>query len=190
MATASLPIRYEIIATGAVSATMNQICSSVICEGGYDPTARLQAVSMGVNTKSLGTSGTLVPLISIRLNSAYPDAIIRLAQLEGIISSNMSSPKNIYYQILLNPTLTGASWVQHSSKHTDYDLSATGFSGNTVVYEGYYNASKSIVFPTIFNPSYQLGRTIAQVSDIFTVVATGDSNNLEAALELGWYDLS
>jgi hypothetical protein len=190
MATASLPIRYEIIATGAVSATMNQICSTVISEGGYEPTARLQTAAMGVNTKSLGSSGTFSPLVSIRLNSSYPDAIVRLAQLEGIIQTSSSSPKNIFYQIILNATLTGASWVQHSSLHTDYDISATGYSGGTVIYQGYYNANKTIVFPTTFNPSYQLGRTIAGVSDVFTVVATGDANNLDVAVELGWIDLS
>jgi hypothetical protein len=190
MATASLPIRYEIIATGAVSATMNQICSSIISEGGYEPITRLNAASMGVITKTLVTSGTYYPLLSIRLNSAYPDAIIRLAQLQGIVSTNATSPKNIHFRILKNATLTGTSWSQHASQQVDNDFSATVATGGTIIYEGYYSSNKVVEFPNIDNPSYQIGRTIAQVSDVFTLVATGDSNNLNVAMEMGWYDLS
>lgn len=192
MATASLPIRYEIAATGSVAATMNQICSSVISEGGYEPITRYQSASMGVAVKTLTSSGTMYPLISLRLNSSYPDSIVRLSQLQGIITSSTASPstKNIFFQILLNATLTNANWIQHTSQHTDYDISATSYAGGTVIYQGYYNANKSIIFPTITNPSYQLGRTIDGTGDVFTVIATGDSNNLDVAVEIGWYDLS
>ena len=145
---------------------------------------------MGITTKGLVTSGTYYPLISIRLNSSYHDAIIRLHQLQGMITTASSSPKNIHYKILKNATLTGASWTQHSSLHVDYDLSATVVSGGSILYEGYFNASKEIDFTDGTNPSYQIGRTIAGVSDVFTLVATGDTNNLDVAMEMGWYDFS
>jgi len=190
IATASLPIRYEITATGNVIATLNQICSTIISEGGYEPSSRIHTASMGVNTKTLTTSGTYYPLLSIKLNSSYPDAIIRLRQLQGMLASASSTPRNINFKILRNATLTGESWIQHSSLHVDYDLSATTFAGGEEIYQGYFNATKPIDFDNGTNPSYQLGRTIAQVSDVFTLVVTGDSNNLGVAMEMGWYDFS
>ena len=69
-------------------------------------------------------------------------------------------------------------------------MSATVVSGGSILYEGYFNASKEIDFTDGTNPSYQIGRTIAGVSDVFTLVATGDTNNLDVAMEMGWYDFS
>ena len=138
----------------------------------------------------LTPSGTYYPFIGIKLHNSLPDAIIRLHQLQGMITTSSSSPKNIHYKILKNATLTGTSWIQHSSQHVDYDLSATVASGGSVFYEGYYNSNKTIEFTDGTNPSFQLGRTISQVSDVFTLVATGDANNLNVAMEMGWYDFS
>jgi len=190
MATACLPLRYEIKATGNVIASLNQICSTVISEGGYEPKSRIRTQSMGVNTLNMTTAGTLYPLMSIRLNSSYTDAIIRLAQLEGIIKAGSATPSNVYYRVVLNASLTGASWTQHSSLKVDYDVSASASTGGTVIFEGYFGASRQIQLSDIENITYQLGRTIAGVSDTFTVVATGDANNVDAAVEMGWYDLS
>ena len=58
MTTAILPVRYEIKATGATSgaATLKQVCSSVISEGGYQQInanlfARRTTVLTGITTK-------------------------------------------------------------------------------------------------------------------------------------------
>lgn len=190
MATSSLPIRYEIKATGSASGTMNQICSSVISEGGYEPRSTLQTVSMGVTTRSLTTSGTFYPLVSIRLASDRLDSIVRLAQLQSLITTSSSSPKNVYFQIIRNATLTDASWQNHSGGTVQYDLSATSFTGGDVITTGYFSASTRAELGSINDFNYQIGRSIGGVSDIVTVVCTPDTNNLDVAIDLGWYDLS
>lgn len=190
MATASLPIRYEIKATGSASGTMNQICSSIISEGGYEPRSTLETVSMGVNTVTLVSKGTYYPLVSIRLASGRLDSIVRLAQLQSLITTSSSSPKNVYFQILRNPTLTGASWQNHASGTVQYDLSATSFTGGDVITTGYFSASTRAQLGSINDFNYQVGRSIAGVSDIVTIVCTPDTNNLDVAIDLGWYDLS
>lgn len=190
MGTACLPVRYEIKATGAVTGTMNQICSSVISEGGYTPKSRIISQSMGITTKRLTTSGTYYPLISIRLNSSYADAIIRLCQLNGMIPSASSAPKNIHFKVLKNATLTNDAFAQHASLKVDTDTAATVVAGGTVIFEGYFNASRTIALGEIDNPAYQLSRNIAGTGDVITIAATGDSNGLDIAMELGWFDLS
>ena len=190
MSTACLPVRYEITATGATTGTLNHICNSVISEGGYEPNARYNAVSMGVTTKTLSTSGTYYPLISIRLNSSTLDAIIRLAQLQSMITTASSAPKNCHFKLLKNATLTGASWSTHSSGSVDYDLSTSSFSGGTEILQGYFSASSRIQLGEVADFNYQLGRDLLGNSDIITVVATGDSNNLDVAVELGWFTLT
>ena len=190
MSTACLPVRYEITATDTTTGILNHICNSVISEGGYEPHARYHAATMGVNAKNLSTSGTYYPLVSIRLNSNSLDAIVRLAQLQSMITTSSSAPKNCHYRILRNATLTGASWVTHSSGTVDYDLSTSSFSGGTEILQGYFSASTRIDLAAVTDFNYQLGRDLLGNSDTITVVVTGDNNNLDVAVELGWFTLT
>jgi hypothetical protein len=79
MQTANLPIRYEIEATGTLtgSATLEQVCSTAIIEGGYAP----EGVTKMIGTASIGgvnltTAGTLYNLATIRIKSGRPYAVI------------------------------------------------------------------------------------------------------------------
>ena len=190
MTTACLPIRFEITATGAVAATMKQICSTVISEGGFEAKSLRYAASMGVTTKNLGTKGTYYPIISLRLTSARIDAIARLAQFQTMIATSSSAPKNCHYQILKNATLTSPSWNLHDAGTIEYDFDASGYTGGTVITSGYFSASTRADLGSADDFNYQLGRTIAGVSDVITVVATPDSNGLDVAMDIGWFELS
>ena len=191
MATASLPIRYEIKRTGGEGlATLKQICSTVISEGGYQPKSTVDTASMGVTTKNLTTAGTYYPLVSIRLNSSRLDAIVRLATLQSMIATASSSPKNCHYKILRNATLTGNTWVTHPNGTVDYNLTLSGAADGTLIGSGYFSASTRAEISGIADIDYQLGRTLGGVSDTFTIVAAPDSNNLDVAIDLGWFDLS
>ena len=191
MATASLPLRYEIKRTaGEGPATLKQICSTVISEGGYQPKSTVDTASMGVTTKNLTTAGTYYPLVSIRLNSSRLDAIVRLATLQSMIVTASSSPKNCHFQILRNATLTGGTWITHSKSTVDYNLSLTNATNGTIIGSGYFSASTRAEISGIADIDYQLGRTLGGVSDTFTIVAAPDSNNLDVAIDLGWFDLS
>jgi hypothetical protein len=190
MSTACLPLRYEIAATGATTGTLNHVCNTVISEGGYEPRGQFNAAGMGVTTKTLTTSGTYYPLVSIRLNSSRLDAIVRLAQLQAIVVTNTNVPKNCHFKIVKNATLTGASWVNHSSGSVDYDLSATTYSGGTEILQGYFSASSRILLGEVTDFNFQLGRDLLGTSDIITVMASGDANNIDVAAELSWFNLT
>src|SRR6056300_762300 len=72
MQTANLPVRYEIEATGTLTgaATLQQVCSTTMIEGGYSP----EGVTKMIGTASIGgvnltTAGTFYNLATIRIKS-------------------------------------------------------------------------------------------------------------------------
>lgn len=191
MTTATLPVRYEITNTGttASSSTLKQICSTVLSEGGYQGRTVEDSVSRATTSAAmvdLGAEGTLVPMISIRLNSSRLDAIVLPTQISALVASNAQ----IQYKLVLNPTLTGATFAAtHARGTVDYDIAATAMSGGSVIKSGYINAGGTITLDGIDNLNFQLGRTLAGVSDVLTLAASGYSNNVKVAATLGWEQL-
>lgn len=177
MTTACLPCRYEIFSTGTLSgaATMKQVCTTVLSEGGYQPQTTPVAAGTALSPKTLTTALTYYPIVSIRLNSARLDTIVLPSGFD-IMLGGIVQNTNVMYMIVINPTLTGASWVTQANGNVDYDISATSYSGGTngptnYLMGGTTRSSSDGGYFTLEDFSYQLGRTIAGVSDIVTVVA-------------------
>jgi hypothetical protein len=169
MTTAILPVRYEIRATGATSgaATLKQICSTVISEGGYQQQVANQFVRRTTVKTTIST--TFLPLVSIRLASDSLGAVVLPQAIQVYPTTN----QNYEAVLLKNPTLTGASYNTTDFNHVDYDVSATAVSGGTIVLHSYVSStaqgrSTSLV-PTGYNFDLQLGASIAGVSDVFTL---------------------
>lgn len=190
MTTAILPVRYEITSTSAVAATLKQICSSVMSEGGYD--AQSNNYTAARTTELTGFSTTLVPLVSIRLASGRSGAVVlvRAAQALPTVTQN--------YEVVLlkNATLTGASFVASASSNVDYDETATALTGGIVVGQDYVTSTsqgRSVAgVDGGYNWDLQLGSTIAGVSDIYTLaIRTLDATpSGDAWGALGFFDLT
>ena len=108
-------------------------------------------------------------------------------------SVDILSPSVNYYRwsLLLNPTLTGATWAGSSqSGIVDYDLGATAVSGGTEIAAGFADARTAIVLESQNVFQYQLGRTLANVSDVVTLQITSVNNNADVLGEIGWQILS
>lgn len=192
MQTAILPIRYEITNTSstASSSTMQQICSTVISEGGYGETGR-SYVARSAAVKSVGTSFT--PIVSIRLNSGYLGAIV-------IPNSVNFYPINTgYYSVGLikNGTLTGATWASTvSGGQVDVDTAATAitFAASDVIQMNYVNASNqstgSIAAATGYNWALQLGVDLANTSDVYTIAAAIDTGTGNTLANLSFWNLT
>jgi len=194
MQTAILPVRYEITNTGVTASTssMKQVCSSVINMGGYeqvtiDHSARRTAVLTTINT-------TFKPLVSIRLASTALGAVV--------IPNNMmvlpTTSQNYEVALVKNATLTGASWAAApSDSNVEYDVTASAITGGTIVKSTYTTASGSggvnVLTDAIgYNWDLQLGCSLTNVSDVFTVqirtlsgATTGDAFGT-----LSFYDLT
>ena len=186
MTTASLPIRYELTSTGAAG-EMRAICSSVQSEGGYINRSRSRTASTAITGKSI-SNVNITPLIAIRLKSTRLDAVVIPSKYDVYGLTN--APYK--FIIVMNPTLTNASWVDAGSDSSvEYDLSATALSGGTVIDAGLFASSAKGGGASNFTEvdfSNQLGRTIAGVSDIFVLAAIATSNNDKAAATLVWQE--
>jgi hypothetical protein len=104
--TASLPIRYEITNTGATTgaSTLKQICSSVLSEGGYELRGSQQAVGTPITTaKTLGSAGTYVPIVSIKLKSTRLDGIAVATALSVIGNTTCNTLFGYITKSFLNP---------------------------------------------------------------------------------------
>lgn len=189
MTTATLPIRYEITNAGATSGAsmMTQICSTVISEGGYNSFGTTQSAGTGTTQKRLSNANTYYPVVSIRLNSSRLDSIVFPRQIDVL------SPSVNYYRwvLLQNPTLTGATWATTSPTGTvDIDTAATAISGGIEIQSGYASSRELAQLSAVDYFQFQLGRTLAGVSDVVTLAIAATANNADVLAELGWQELT
>ena len=109
--TSKLPIRYEISSTGqSASAEMRMICSTVLSEGGYEPTG--MSFSYGRTTGASITSSTITPIIAIKLIETEPSN--RKTLLLKAMSILNSTTRSIQWQLYVledKTLLEGTSWT-------------------------------------------------------------------------------
>lgn len=191
MTTAILPVRYEITNTGATASagSLKQICSTVISEGGYERRVALYTASM-TSAASVGTSWA--PLVSIRLDPTRLDSVV-VPDGYSILPTSASS---VTFEIAMfrNATLTGASWTQTESDNVEFDISATALTGGRAVYKTFILASNQVSGNTNnggeYNFDLQLGRTLAGVSDVYTIAARALSGTHNAIGAMSFWDLT
>ncbi len=140
MSTPNLPVRYELTNEAAGSAnSLEEICSTVISEGGYNDLGVLRSINRNTIGRGLRDINGLVPLLSIRLKSAYIGTTIIPTDF-SIISDSATT---YLWQLILNPTVAGvdaASWTDLTNSAIQYDISRTNansLSGGTVIKSGY-----------------------------------------------------
>jgi len=194
MTTAILPIRYEITSTSAVAATLTQICSSVISEGGYEATSVEHSASMTNLTASSYLTTSYKPLISIRLASGRTGAVV----LPTTLNFLPSTADNFQIALVKNATLSSPSWsAVTSDSNVEQDISSTSYTGGTLVYAefGTGKTGRSILSVGAgYNWDMQLGASIAGVSDTLTLVArtvtTGGATTGGGIGAISFYDLT
>lgn len=177
MQTAILPLRYEIFTTGTTSsaATLQQICSTVQSEGGYEQTSQ-QYIARNTSAVTLTAAATFYPLISIRLNSSYLGAVVIPAGFNFLPIGTAN------YEVVLvkNATLTGATWGSTlAGGQVDVDTGASGTAitptADSIVQLAYATstnqANVSLEVPTGYNFDLQIGVSLAGTSDTYTLAA-------------------
>ena len=187
MTTATLPLRYEIISTGP-AASMRAICSTVISEGGYMNRSETRAIGTALTGKNLSNT-VYRPLVCLRLASSAIDSIVVPTAFDvfGLQQAAFA------YAVILNPTLTDASWTSAGTDSTvEYDISATALSGGKIITKGIFVGSNkggsAQVTSNDIDFSQQLGRTIAGVSDIWCLAAIATTNNDDAVGIVNWQE--
>lgn len=194
MKSANLPARYEIENTAAsAGAAMKHICTNINSEGGYDLDGYDFSHSNGVTGVNVTTSRR--PVFSIRpsllLNSLANRTTIIVNHYDILNGGNAA----IFYEIVYNGTLTGASFASLTGTAVDYDVSATNISGGVVIDSGYVpasgNSSNKVTQVTSQNlPKYTLSLNAAGNSSTnLTIVATALSGNHPIYGALLWKEL-
>jgi len=129
----SLPVRCEIRNTGATTGTayMDQMCSTVMSEGGYRESGVDFATDSGVI--SLGTTSptNYKGVIAIRLKNTYKGlpnrSIVRLQNIE--LLSTAASCRYTIWRLPNSAAVTGGTWVSADTESVvEYNITMTGFS--------------------------------------------------------------
>lgn len=166
MSTPNLPVRYEIVNDGTGgTATLKQICTTVIAEGGIQAQGTIRAVDRGGTGLTIG-SGVIAPLVGLRLKTTHLGASV-LVQFASVIASTSS---DFRWFLVLNPTVAGvdaASWTDLDNAAVQYDVSRTSantLTGGTVLASGYAAADVSTIGTALLS-ALTLGATIAGTRD-------------------------
>lgn len=143
MTTATLPIRYEITATGVIGSdgTLDQICSMACSEGGFDDALGFPRAASNGGT-ALSTT-TRRPILSIRPKATYGGITNRMfIQLESIVV--YAASVGIEWDLVYNTSLTGAAFTSAGTNSAiEYDVKASALTGGDVIDSGYVAASAS-----------------------------------------------
>jgi hypothetical protein len=144
MATANLPLRYEIRNTTgtASSSTLKQICSTVISEGGFDEVRGMpNSAGLGASTRSINARQ---PIMGIRPKRTFgPASKVNRSQIRVDGVNAHVSANSLYWQLVYKPDSTvGSAWVSAGTQSTvEFDVSATAINGGYAIETGYLFAT-------------------------------------------------
>jgi len=182
---ASLPVCYKIDSTTGAG-TLEQYDTSVITEGGRS-IAEDAGMIFSVNTGAVGkiVPAVLTPLISIR-----PNLFFKGSDYHGTIIVNdiqlLADSTNIYWEVVLNPVLTGAVWTSADVESaTEHDISATAAVGGSVLLSGYSERKGSAGFALPLQKLAMTADAAHLTSDILTlnvVDIQANAGNVYAAI--------
>lgn len=190
MQTPNLPIRSEIENTGATASAsdMSQICASVISEGGYDPRAVKRMIGTatvdGITTPS--TKNVWVSLATIKLADVNRIVVPAGADILNIANADFE------YGLFVNATPNTAFTFANTTNAVVTSLDVRQLTGLGTRVAGGYLGGKTApitIADGTFNWDYQLGSTIAGVSDTLTLAVRTSSASSSVAGIIKWYEL-
>ena len=132
-----------------------------------------------------------MPLVSLRLDSSRLDSVVIPDGYNVLPLASAATTFEI--QLVKNATLTGPSWTQTTSDNVESDVAATAMTGGTII-DAVYSRESNLVSAVVannrdYNFAMQFGRTLAGVSDIYTVAARTLSGSQTALATFSFWDL-
>jgi len=187
MTTASLNPRYEITNTGATTgnSTMKQICSTVISEGGYTPSTKIGYVNNGTSVTRVSAANTVTSLCSIRLNPAYPDAVVVPAQIDLLLIDVRYGQ----FQLIENATFT-TSWSNVAGSVVQSAIHSNTITDGTVVYAGLTSSRDAVEISEDVKKRIQLWRDASGTPSTLTLAVSYTQANSDLLWKLGWEELT
>ena len=167
MSTPNLPIRAEIENISGGASSLEQICCSILSEGGYQNPGLSYAADRGVTSLTGVNNLQLYPLISLRTISTSAGVVIRPEAIDILCTS---SNTNFKWALVVNPAINGvdaASWTPITGSDAEYDVSRTltnHLIGGYIIASG-YGSQKAAPISSIIQGTYSLGASIAGTRD-------------------------
>lgn len=205
MANPNLPVRCEIANTAtSAGGYFDQICSSVVSEGGYSESGLDWGLDGGNVAESISTTAD-TPIIAIRLKNSfnsYPNRVIVRMQEIGVYAE--TSPviwKLIKLPGLSSITLSGPTWTSvGDNSAVEYSLLGTAISGGEVLVSGFAGASspgastKGMGSGSNFDPTSAKKNFIAQNmdstdSEIYVLTAKAIGATAQAWANIQWREI-
>lgn len=136
MSTGSLPVRYEIINTGATAGlnTMEEVCTSVISEGGEKLTGQGYTASTHVTPRTVAFASGEVPMFAIRLKNTFGSdggpnrKTIRFSNMSAMCTTN-----NAHFELrhIHDPSGITETWTSVSDDSSvEYSSDISAIVGN------------------------------------------------------------
>lgn len=190
MTTATLNPRYEITNTGTTvsNSTFKQICSTVISEGGYTPATTENYVSSGITPTRVSAANVYTSIASIRLNPAYPDAVVLPSQLDLLLTDVQYGQ----YQLVLNASnvLANTSWSNVANSVVQTNTSALPIGDGTVLYGGVTSSRDTLVVSSDVRARLQLSRQADGTTDTLTLCVGYGNPNADLLWRFGWEEIT
>jgi hypothetical protein len=217
MTSARLSPRYEIVYNGASSGLnykLKQICSTVISEGGYEAKSIVRHIGYEANMTNIPNSGAgpsaWIPLMAIKLDDTSKINIngIMIPSQLSILYSTANGNGNLLYQILLNPTISGATvtFQNYNSTYPQdpnsvakywFNPSGTTFTvnGGIIINSGLLTSGSTIALSSANDFNLQIGRNYlgndTYTSDVIAIAIKllSIGNTPELYSQIGWYEI-
>lgn len=142
----SLPVRCEIRNTGPTTGTasLKQICATVICEGGYIETGISKSINSSLLGRTIQNGGDTLPIVAIRLKNTINGDLVR-----GIVRARdvqlLVKDGPVFFELRRfdsHTSVSGGSWVSAAADSIiEYNITATGYTGGETVDGSFLAAS-------------------------------------------------
>lgn len=135
MSNPNLPIRCEILNTGATTgAFFDQICSTVVSEGGYVESGIDFSIDSGQTSQSITVANGMYPVVAIRLKNTfrgYPNRVVVRSGNINVYAEEYPAYWALFKLSDLSAiTLSSSTWTSaNADSAVEYNLTATAFTG-------------------------------------------------------------
>jgi hypothetical protein len=135
MSNPNLPVRCEILNTGATAgAYFDQICSTVVSEGGYTESGIDFSIDSGQTSQSITVANGMYPIVAIRLKNTfrgYPNRVVVRSGNINVYAEDYPAYWAVFKLSDLSAiTLSSGTWTSaNADSAVEYSLNATAFTG-------------------------------------------------------------
>jgi len=135
MSNPNLPVRCEILNTGATAGGyFDQICSTVVSEGGYVESGIDFSIDSGQTSQSITVANGMYPVVAIRLKNTfrgYPNRVVVRSGNINVYAEEYPAYWALFKLTNLSAiTLSSPTWTSaNADSAVEYSLNATAFTG-------------------------------------------------------------